>query len=633
MTTDADNFNDDRSSDQVGQNSLSSKKPLTKAEQNQQDHSLRIGYYSRCIDDDGVAGDGCGAGATYADFEHTKSDADSDTLTYEGHRETLIGRGTGFIIATLIHFLARGRYRKRGSLNPLYRTIKTLDGVGKTLGGVIASLLPMSSHSQKFIGSILADVIGLAFALIALPYWLIREFYLKIEPGSTKYAKTGGDGWSKYGKTALVFGIAMGQSGGALHSLLNGSDLVASMALGSGIAGVAAFAAALILVPLVNKLCNGLLITNDENKDKFRNNYIRTGMTLFAGLGAILGFVLANTLIPGLAPLTAMALFGALSSVFGGIALGVVGEKISIGIHGRQDSNNSWDYTSRGMYYWIASLGVILGLFLPIPGGPLVGAALGAAIFGAIGWATGLVVARYASNETPNSITWTQRLATSTNVFSLIIGLGIGLLIGGLFGGPAGAVLGATLGMAIGTFVGGVIGILYDPKAPEIELESPHTSDSEPDSSSPNSNTRTHVPQLSPDLSTAPTLRPEDDDGETSSLLSSPSPQSSPQPSPTHHSPPHGVDTAAIQQTLRDLHQQENQHEKREQQPSHDSSGEHHGPPPQSSPRLSISVTAFTFIPSPPSIPPSPPSPLSPPPRYKSPSPRHQPAMTKDDAA
>lgn len=428
-----------------------------------QDHLYNL---YRIIDDDKAIGNSFQSIVAVEDYHRTDDSTDPNFVSYEVQAENIIGNASGLLIGVFTHWMIKHKYPNRRSLNPFYRNFKVLAGVGASVGTTLAYLLPFPKYIQKIAGNLLADILGITFALFAFPYWLVREYVLKTPHNKrNEFAKVGTEGWSKYGKTLLVYGAAAGQLAGALHSHFTGASLSADVALYGGIAGVSAFFLGIILVPVINKCCSKYLQTD---KDSFRNNYVRTGMTLGMALGSALGFVLGTILFPGLGTMAGMAIGGAIGSLVGGAAIGIKGKAISANIHKKKDSENSWDYSSRSTSFFFASLGTIVGLFIPVPGGAMVGAALGAAIGGVVGWFAGMGATKVARSQFPeekkaNSMPWTQRMGMGSNICSIIGGV-IGLVAGLIVAGPAGALFGVTLGYAIGSFVGSIIGVLYDPK-------------------------------------------------------------------------------------------------------------------------------------------------------------------------
>ncbi|MHB1946850.1 MAG: hypothetical protein ACYCQI_01900 [Gammaproteobacteria bacterium] len=225
--------------------------------------------------------------------------------------------------------------------------------------------------------------------------------------------------------------------------------------------------------------------TKPKNKDSFRNNYVRTGILLGAALGTTVGFILGTLVFPGVGSAIGMTLGGAIGGIAGGTVLGITGERISKHTKKRwgvgEDTDNSWDYATRSMYYTGAFLGAAIGFFVPVPGGALVGAAIGGAMGGLAGWVGGLGVVRAARrNNNPElpakTLPWSQRMGTGGNVGSLVCS-GIGFLLG-LAGGPMGAIIGATLGYSFGGFIGSLLGVAYEKikqptKKPMPQQESP----------------------------------------------------------------------------------------------------------------------------------------------------------------
>ncbi len=146
----------------------------------------------------------------------------------------------------------------RTSTNPLYRNFKTLANFGWQVGATISNFLGIEDpNKRKLISSILSDICCFVIGLFAIPYWLIREKVFKIEANSRhKYAVTGSEGWSKYARTALAFGISVGQAVGGFFASIVGtasSSMVSfSISFWGGIVGVASFIVGLIAVPLIN---------------------------------------------------------------------------------------------------------------------------------------------------------------------------------------------------------------------------------------------------------------------------------------------------------------------------------------------------------------------------------------------
>lgn len=397
--------------------------------------------------------------------------SDSTEVNYEIQMGGVIGNSSGFLMGLILHWLVKGKYQKKKSYNPLYRNFKTLASFGFSVGMAVAKTLPISSSAQNFVGAILADISSLVCGLFAIPYWLFRQYVLKTpEAKRNLYARTGKEGWSKYGKTCLVYGASLGQVAGAIYSQVKRTNIMASMAIGSGIASIGSFLLGITLIPLINKLCSKILVS--DSKDSFRNNYIRSGMTLGTAIGSAVGFLLGTVLLPGLGSTAGMLLGAAIGSMVGGVTLGVSGRRISQSVNTKwkisDDTDNSWDYATRSTSFLCAFLGSAIGFFLPIPGGALVGAALGGAIAGAIGWAAGFGVIHTARKINPiepksTTLPWTQRMASGSGIGSLI-GSVLGFVLG-MAGGPLGAIAGAALGGAIGGFIGGVCGVLYEKKA------------------------------------------------------------------------------------------------------------------------------------------------------------------------
>jgi hypothetical protein len=393
--------------------------------------------------------------------EYTSGNSDFDLLV-----DSIVNKISGLVIGSVSHGVFKSKYKKIRSLNPLYRNFKTLATAGTELGLIFYNLryLPMVLSTAIF---------SLAMGLFAIPYWLYREYYSKtpLEQRNV-YTRVGPEGWSKYAKTFLVFGMYVGEVIGNFISFITRGDFLRNIAVYGAIGSFVAFIAGLIAVPLINKFYNNKLI---GTKDAFRNNYVRSGITFGVALGSVIGFVIGTVAFPGLGSLAGMAMGAAFGSVIGGIALGVYGKKITNYLQRKwkvkENTDNSWDYATRNLSYLFGFIGAAIGFFVPVPGGALMGATLGTAVGGAVGWAAGFFVIRAArkTSATENialTLPWTQRIANGTMLGS-IVGAGLGFLIG-LAGGPAGAVLGASLGYSLGATLGGLSYGLYDKSARKL---------------------------------------------------------------------------------------------------------------------------------------------------------------------
>lgn len=144
------------------------------------------------------------------------------------------------------------------STNPLYRVFKTLANFGWWLGIILSNFIGIEDpYKKRLLSCILSDICCFVFGLFAIVYWLVREKIFKIRAGSRhKYAVTGNEGWSKYAKTFLTLGIAVGQGIGGLIAfcLAKASSAVVSFGVSfwGGIIGVSSFLLGLIGIPLIN---------------------------------------------------------------------------------------------------------------------------------------------------------------------------------------------------------------------------------------------------------------------------------------------------------------------------------------------------------------------------------------------
>jgi hypothetical protein len=396
--------------------------------------------------------------------EHTSGNDDFDLQV-----DMIVDKFGGLAIATAFYAIFKTKYKttsKVRSLNPVYRQGKTLATAGIELGLIIYNLgyLPMVLATAIF---------SLALGFVTLPYWVYRQYFpKKIKENDKVYSLIGSEGWSKYAKTFLVFGMYTGEVVGNIVSFVMRGDFLRNIAIYGAIGSFGTFIVGLIAVPFINKFFNNRLIAK---KDTFRNNYVRSGITFGIALGSVIGFVIGTIAFPGLGSLAGMAMCAAFGSVIGGIALGIYGNKITAYLQKKwkvkDNTDNSWDYATRNSSYLFGFIGAAIGFFVPLPGGALVGAALGTAIGGVVGWAAGFIIIRAArkislKEDPAKTLPWTQRIANGTMLGSML-GATVGFLIG-LVGGPAGAVLGGTLGYSLGATLGGVGFGFYDKTARKL---------------------------------------------------------------------------------------------------------------------------------------------------------------------
>lgn len=390
----------------------------------------------------------------------------------------------------------RHTYSGRTSTNPLYRACKTLSAFGARLGAVVSAFIGSDNPSQRrIISFIMADIFCIVFGFFGIFYFVVRDKILKIPPNTKhKYDLTGLEGWSKYAKTALTFGTAVGQGiGGLFIGIANAAGSTAatvssfSIAFWGGIVGVGSFVASIILVPLINWISSkftrdGKGILTSENKNRFRNNYTRSGLTLGAGIGAALGLLIGNWCFGIIMTATVCSAIGA---VIGAVALTVYGYKIHRKLHGPlpvgktdndEDLENSWDYATRCTASVFGFIGAAVVCAIN-PAMALLLVPIGSAIASALGWGLGLLIMKRArslpgNQEEKKSLTmpWTQRITTGANIGSIIggcIGLAVGFA-GFVLAGPAGVIFAVSLFGAIGAVVGGICGALYDKDARKL---------------------------------------------------------------------------------------------------------------------------------------------------------------------
>lgn len=390
----------------------------------------------------------------------------ADTQDPELELALVVGNSGGLLTASILNYFLKDKFKNEGSLNPFYRVFKTMAKVGLITANGITAFLQIP---PSFLTYLLTDVISLSLGLaVAVLDWLLCDVILQVK--NFKYRNVDamlgyGDGWSKYGNTFLVYGMYLGMIVGAIIAGVTNGAVKTSMLLWSAIVGVGSFLLAITLVPLINKYFNKKLICVE--KDGFRGNYVRSGITLFLALGTITGFFIGSFAWTALGAATGMMLFGAIFSVIGGLAMGLAGKNLSIYMQKHwnvsDNTDNSFDYSSRNMAYVFSYLGTAIGFLI---GGPL-GLALGYAIGNAIGWGIGVFITKLARTiypievnvralETP-ILPWTQRVARGANVYATIF-MALGFIIGAALGMPF---QGATIGFGFGGFIGGAIGALY----------------------------------------------------------------------------------------------------------------------------------------------------------------------------
>jgi hypothetical protein len=420
----------------------------------------------------------------------------TDNKDFHQQLDDSVDKMSGLVIGTLLHKIFESKYKKIDTINPLYREVKTLAAAATQVAIIAADLLPLPQ-------AVASAFFVLPVIIFTVPYWLYSEYYVKPKKAksaaravnplissemvvaetdatesvaaeaqtkkSNQYTRMGTEGWSKYAKTSLVFGMYIGEVVGNIVSFVMRGDYLRNILVYGAVGSVVAFIAGVVMVPVINRFFGNKLITS---KDNFRNNYVRSGITLGIAVGAVIGFGLA-LVFPAIGIPVGMAVCSAFGSVLGGVLLGYKGRKITLYLQDNwkveKNTDNSWDYATRNLSYFLGFVGAAIGFFIPIPGGSLVGAAVGTAIGSTLGWGGGLLLIRQArkncNHDYPaETLPWTQRIANGTMIGS-IIGITLGIGAGFLIGGPAGAVLGASLGFSAGAVLGGVAYVLYDKTA------------------------------------------------------------------------------------------------------------------------------------------------------------------------
>ena len=405
----------------------------------------------------------------------------------------LVGNTIGNFIAWLIgeqiiHRLCVyfALYTETKSKNPLFRNFKTLASLGISLGTICATLSTTAMDLRLVItiySATASFIIGLsAFAL----RWYRQSLPLLPENKKNIDAQVGTEGWSKYGKIALIFGTSIGQSIGGYLSYVGGCDAVTSwenITIYGAIAATISFFAVVALVPVVNYLtrnqadetARGIWVTN--NKAVFNTNYIRSGMTLGAAIGTILGGLLAPALMSGLSVPLGIAIGTGMVSIIFGMGLGIYGYKLSLYFQKMGfpvNSDNSWSFAARNTSSVFGLIGTAVACIL-CPGAALLqSAAIGSAISGLVGWFAGLWVIWKARQLEPDEekakatgLPWTQRISTGANRGSTI-GAFVGLILGLGVTGSLGLVGCILLVSALGGISGSIIEWIAEPVAQNL---------------------------------------------------------------------------------------------------------------------------------------------------------------------
>lgn len=375
---------------------------------------------------------------------------DKQPANEEAVEATVAGNTSGLIIGYIFHRVAKrfGWYQSRKAQNPLYRNLKTIFTVSLAAATLVTNYLPFS----KFLATLIAGTVCLVTGVtVAFPYWLIRQYIWKVDSGKNKettYFITGDEGWSKYGKTFFVVGTALGQLVGVISSLAKESSIavtnVTTTVFSLGFA-VGTFVLGMIAVPAINKISDMLgygKVLKSANKESFRNNYARSGITLVGALGIILGMIIQTYLLPGAGVASGILLGGAAGSLLGAVGFSKYGVKITdyAQKHWKvsTDSDNSPDYACRTTSTLFSNVGTVIGAFIPIPGSTI----LLTSIFAVLGWCAGLYIVRKARQIQPieqkakasGDLSWTQSVG-SMSYRGMVWGMGLGALIGAC-GGP-----------------------------------------------------------------------------------------------------------------------------------------------------------------------------------------------------
>lgn len=372
-------------------------------------------------------------------------------------------------------------YTKPNAKNPLYRNFKTLSSLGVTLG-VIAAALSTSLSDRKLGTFLYSALIGSVLGLFALILRRYGSSASLADEDTNIDAQMGTEGWSKYTKTALVFGAAIGQLLGGILSYTQSSDALSSWAnisLYGAVGSALSFAAVTLFVPLINyltrnkndPLARGILVSS--NRDVFNNNYVRAGMTLGAAVGTIVGGLLGPVILPGLSITAAIAMGASVFSLISGIGLGFYGHKLALyfakswGVQCNTD--NGWSYAARSSAHFFSFLGITLTCIFCPATALMHTVVIGSAIASVVGWFSGLFIIALARKMEPDetkvkatTLPWTQRISAGASR-GAIIGALLGIALGCVAGGPLGIIGSSIFFSSLGGVIAGIKALFSDP--------------------------------------------------------------------------------------------------------------------------------------------------------------------------
>lgn len=359
------------------------------------------------------------------------------------------------------HLSGKGRPTQKE--NPWARIWKTCYVFGKNLGDLIGRFIPLPFVSHiNLTGKILGFVLGIICGVGGLLF-----FKEELTESQHSYLKLGRDGWTKYGKTGLVYGGSVGGIiGGFLGLSLGPAGIIAGVTLGSLIGSLIGFVVSVAIVPIFNRLKLKIFPNAKSsfrlNLDTYRTNYIRAGLSLGACIGAFIGGLLGTVFLPGLGTMGGMALGGAIGGAVGGLIWGVVGPQVAHHLE-NPNSGNTYDYAVRASIMF----GDKTGLGGALKKVPVIGnfvASFCGAVAGVIG---GIYEICNASKlreikkegdrekkEQGYILPWTQWVPTG-----IVVGSAIGGFIGIFAGGP----IGMLIGSGIGGLIGGVLACYAEP--------------------------------------------------------------------------------------------------------------------------------------------------------------------------
>jgi hypothetical protein len=374
--------------------------------------------------------------------------------------DAFVTQAAGVISGLFGYLVARGliasnhiKYPHKKSLNPFYRSYKTLSIFFQMIGSV--ALIPVffvSKFSQRLDMGFSSAFVGI-FGVFATSGMLWAQRYFKCcQPDDNRTLfKIGPDGWAKFVRTALYWGMCIGGVFGYWFFIHGGyfNNLNTAVMYTGAWGGIVCSVLSFIAIPTFNyffkdknnKPLLGFYAQDDEGKmrerNRYRDNYFRVGITIGVAIGAAALFI-GGTLygFPTEDMLGYVALGGSAGGAIGGVCSSLLGSTITAWVK-RDNTANPWDFilanTATLFGYLGISLGTLAGLFIPFPGGALGGMALGSIVGKAAGNILGLAIGSCWNSSREEEETeqgpWTQRMLLAANRYA-VIGAALGFTMG-----------------------------------------------------------------------------------------------------------------------------------------------------------------------------------------------------------